>query len=330
MQYNSNGSAGSTYLESKNATSTSIQALKKMEESRKRKVERNAIAKATKPKKPRFSEQVREKGVHYGKDCQRIDMSSHLFDIAKTRYLESLIDDQRNRDFIMKSTIGQKKTRLWRDMQSKILTSYYFSRIVKSRSPSSYTKLLDDIVYKQIVLNSNTGEISHQHIYEKEALRCFILVHGNNYLSECGIFIDEEHCFLGASPFRLYGENGILYVKCPLKAFKKTIHEAIATKSLNFWVVKSGVETVNKNSEWYIEIQGELHVTRRSFAFVIVWVESEFKIERIYRDDTFWAEEMEKKIVDFYENVMVKEQVDPRKQRNMKLRVYNTQTKTFE
>lgn len=257
-------------------------------------------------------------------------MSPHIFDIAKARYLQPLIDDQKNRDYIMKSTAGQKKVRKWRDMQSTLLTSYYFSRIVKSRSPSSYTTLLDDILYKKMVLKSNSAEIAHQHIYEEKALQCFILVHGSDYLSECGVVIDEEHCFLGASPFRLFGDTAIVCVKCPLKAFKKTIDESIESKSINFFVMKSGVETVNKNSEWYIEIQGELHITRRTLAYLVVWVESEFRIEKVYRDDDFWFDEMEEKLVYFYENVMIKEQVDPRKKRHMQLRKYNTQTKAFE
>lgn len=329
VQYNTNGHSGSAYHEFKNSTSTAVE-LTKMENRRKRKCEQNAVAKAKKPKKARYSEQVREKGVHYGGNCQRIDMTPHLFDIAKARFLEPMLDDQINKDFVMRSTIGQRKNRKWRDMQhSKILTSWYFSQIIKARGPASYKTILDDIVYKKTAF-SNTAELRHQQIYERKALHCFTLVHGSDYVSECGLFIDTDHCFLGASPFRLYGDNGIIVVKCPVKAFKKTIHQAIDSKLINFWKTTSGVETINKTSEWYIEIQGELHVSYRSFAYIIVWVESEFRIEKVYRDDDFWFDVMKEKLVYFYENVMLRELVDPRKRRQMKLRAYNPETKAFE
>lgn len=329
VQYNTDGHGGSKFHESKNSSLSSIVSLKKLEETRKRKCEINAVAHAKKSKKPRYSDPVRDKGVHYGINSQQNDMSDHMFTVAKQRYLEQLEHDQAQRDYIMRSTIGQQKVRKWRDLQSKILSSWYFSRIVKARSPKSYTGILEDIIYKKVSFG-NTGEIRHQKIYEGKALHCFTLVHGDQYLQECGLIIDETHCFLGASPLRLHGDNGIVVVKCPLAAFKKSIHEAVASKLINFWKIESGVEVVNKTSDWYIDIQGELHVAGKSYAFVVVWVEAEFKIEKVFRDDTFWAEMMEQKLINFYESAMIKELVDPRKRRQMKLRKYNCNTNSFE
>lgn len=184
-------------------------------------------------------------------------------------------------------------------------------------------------MYKKAVF-SNTADIRHQRIYENRGLQCFTYVHGTNYISECGLFIDEEYCFLGATPFRLYGDNGIIVIKCPLAAFKKTVDEAIDSNLLPFWKKESGGETVNKLSDWYCEIQGDLHISRKSFAFVVVWLESEFRIEKVYRDDDFWFDKMKDKLVFFYENAMLKELVDPRKRRQIKLRVYNPTTNSFE
>lgn len=315
VQYNTDGHAGSFYHESINSTSTAG-ALKVMEDRRKRKCKTNAIAQASKPKKARFSEQIRDKGVHYGENCQKIDMCLRMFDIAKQRYLQPMLDDQMDKISILQQTLGHKNCRKWRDMESKILPSWYFSRIIKARGPASYTSILDDIVYKRLIFSKNADN-RHQSIYDKKALECFTLVHGSNYLSQNGLFIDENHCFLGATPFRLYGENGIVFIK----KYKKLI---------NFWKSEAGVEVVNERSEWYIEVQGELHVACKTFAFVVVWVESEFRIETVYRDDDFWFNTMEEKLVYFYENVMLKEQVDPRKCRQMNLRKYNPTTKLFE
>jgi len=269
----------------------------------------------------------------YGFCFKQPDKEQEQLKIAKAQFLEPLQEDQRNWDFVNRSTIGQSLCRTWRDKRLNLLTSWYFSRVINVRGPESYTNLCKEIIYTKTEYSS-TAALRYQKIHEKEWLRCFTLKHGSNYISETGLFIDFEHCFLEASPFRLYGDNGIICVKCPVKPFQKkikTIPEAIDAKFIPFWKKKkSGVLTVNKNSEWYIEIQGQLHITRKSFAFLVIWLESEFQIETVYRDDDFWEDKMEKPLVYFYEEVMLKELVDPRLRRNMPLRVYNSETKTFE
>lgn len=67
------------------------------------------------------------------------------------------------------------------------------------------------------------------------------------------------HC-LGASPLRLYGPDSIVNVQCPVKAFNKTVDEAIRRNllPLNY---KDGDVNVKENSNWYIEVQGQLHIT---------------------------------------------------------------------
>lgn len=327
VQYNSRGCSGSTFHEFKESTAT--QPLRSLEQRRKRKCEKNSITKANKPKKSRYSVQAQDKGKDYGEMCQTNDMSPHLYEIAKSRYLEPLLKDQENRDYVSASTLGQRLVQKWREMQSKILPTWYFSKIINARGPESYANMVDDIVYKKLVLG-NTAELRHQRIYAKEALQCFIDAHGSQYLSECGMLIDMEHCFLAASPFRLHGDTGIVFVKCPVEAFKVKIDEAIDKKLITFWKRNPDAVTLNKSSAWYIEVQAELHIARKAYAFVVVFLETDSRIEKIYRDDKFWYETMEKPLVFFYEQAMLKELVDPRRQRSMKLRTYNPVTKTFD
>lgn len=97
-----------------------------------------------------------------------------------------------------------------------------------------------------------------------------------------------------------------------------------------FWKNVSGIETVNKSSAWYIDIQGQLHIASKSFAFVVVWLESEFRIEKVYRDDDFWHDKMKEPLVYFYEELMVKELIEPRKRRRMPPRECNETKKIFE
>lgn len=328
VQYNTNGFSGSAYHTYKDSTASHIKLLKNFELTRKRKVEKNAIAKASKPKKGRYSSQPRDHGKGYGENCEANDMTPHLFDVAKNRYLEQLLEDQNNRDFINRCTIGQHLTQKWREMQNKLLTSRYFSRIVNSRGPESYAKIVDDIVYKKTAFG-NTADIRHQRIYEKKALQSFSDAHGSDHLSESGIFIDPVHCFLAATPFRLF-RDGIVFIKCPREAFKMKITEAIEKKLIPIWKLVDSVVTLNKSSAWYIELQAELHIAEKAYAFLVVYLETDLKIEQIYRDDDFWFNTIEKPLVTFYETAMIKELVDPRKRRSMKIRAYNSKTKMFE
>lgn len=71
--------------------------------------------------------------------------------------------------------------------------------------------------------------------------------------------------FLGASPLRLYGQESIVAVQCPVKVFGKTFDEALSNR-FKKWVpflkkTPSGEIEINTKSSWYVEIQGQLHVS---------------------------------------------------------------------
>lgn len=55
----------------------------------------------------------------------------------------------------------------------------------------------------------------------------------------------------------------------------------------------------------------------------------QFKVEEVSRDDVFFEREVLPKLTYFYNEVMVKELVDSRKQRNKELREYDPKTNSF-
>lgn len=171
----------------------------------------------------------------------------------------------------------------------------------------------------------NGADNKHQRVQQVKALNVFKTVYTEFPLTDCGIFIDSEICFLGASPFKLYGDF-ILSIKCPLKQFGIKICKAM--KTLSFWNKRTG--QINRKSAWFIEIQGQLHVTMREKAFLMVWLgEENFRVVEIVRDDSFFVEEMREKLSFFFNKVMLKELVDPRKTRSMALRHYNEELQAF-
>lgn len=99
---------------------------------------------------------------------------------------------------------------------------------------------------------------------------------------------------------------------------------------MQFWKTTSGKRTINQKSAWYLELQGELHITKRKFACLIIWLgESQYEVVQVKRDDEFFEKEMKKKLVFFYEQAMLKELANPRKEREMDLRKYDQASNTF-
>lgn len=123
----------------------------------------------------------------------------------------------------------------------------------------------------------------------------------------------------GASPDGLIEDDGIIEIKCPSSAFGLEADIAIGQKKIKFWKIDG---SVNRRHDWFYQIQGQLHITNRNYCLFAVWTGKDFKLktEKIIRDDKFWSENMEHRLVSFYNKCLLPEIVDPRKARSMKLR----------
>lgn len=127
----------------------------------------------------------------------------------------------------------------------------------------------------------------------------------------------------------LYGGNGIVVIKCPKKQFGKCMNDAI--KSISFWTGTATDRRVNRKSHWYYEIQGQLHVTKKQMAYLVIYLGDEtYEVMEIERNDEFWKEHMEKELVYFYNEALLKELINPREERGMELRKYNSKKENFE
>lgn len=331
IQHNTEGHSGSSYHEF--AFGEVPQPFLKLENTRKRKLEKNAIAKKAKPKKGRWDEPSKKtnKNKHYSFGHEEVDYSPSAYQLAKDRTMEKLLEDQLNRGAIEMETRGQRHIAKWIVTRKNLLTPSYFGRILNVISRKSYTKIVEEILYKNEMF-SNTAEIRHQRMFQLEALEFFCDLYESDSISSCGIFIDAEFPFLGTSPFRLYRDDSIISVKCPKNAYKKSMKYAIDNKLIPFWSGTSCDRQINMKCHWWYEIQGQLRITGRQFAYLIIYLgESVYEIiEKIERNDEFWKNKMEKELAFFYNEAMLKEVVDPRDARGMDLRKYNAASQTFE
>lgn len=234
---------------------------------------------------------------------------------------------QDNRIAIQKKTVDKKFSSYWHEIRQDLLPSSHFFRIINATKRESYTNILKEIMYNRSEFGNN-AQIKHQRLVERDALAAFEDLFPDQEIKECGLFIDKKVPFLCASPFRLCGKSHILIIKCPVKGYTKPFEQVVP--SIKFFEKKRNDVTINKKSDWFIEVQGDLRVTGRRFAYIMIWLgETSYRIIEIKRDDTFFKEKMEEKLTFFYNECMLKELVDSRVGRHMQLRTYDATTLSF-
>lgn len=198
VHYNSEGHSGSKIQEY--IFGKSIPMCEKMENVRKRKCSQNSIAKKNKPKSYNSDEPPKKKKKtkkNYGDGHQDVDMTESQYDVAKARHFQRLIENQTDRNIIQMCTRAQNHSFKWIETRRIMLTSSYFGRILNVRNRSSYTNIVEEIVYNNIRY-ANTAEMRHQRIYEVNALPIFCNVYPFEPIEKCGIFIDKKLSFLGS------------------------------------------------------------------------------------------------------------------------------------
>ena len=198
----------------------------------------------------------------YGTQSTTPDMLPDELDRAKELFLENLKKITLDKDKIQQSTIEQRESSEWLDLRKNMLTASNFGVVVKRRESSSKAKLVQNILYKSNL--SNVTAIAHGVDNEQLALQQ-LAIQENVTINPCGLFVDHEYPFIGATPDGLIGQDTIVEIKCPLVAFKNGLENAIRENKIQIWRYhkKSDLIILNKHSYWYYQVQGQLHVTRK-------------------------------------------------------------------
>lgn len=127
---------------------------------------------------------------------------------------------------------------------------------------------------------------------EHKAIDKYVCLHKEMTVNLTGFFIDLKDPFLGASPdrsvFHPCGDCGLIEVKCPYKHLKATINEALQDRA--FCLQRTGDKIHLKRShDYHFQIQGELGVTGKKWAELIVYTESDLFVARIPYDLDMWT-----------------------------------------
>ena len=138
---------------------------------------------------------------------------------------------------------------------------------------------------------------------------------------------------MGASPDGLVIDPseqqplGLVEIKCPARAEKLSLFDLSTNKehksTFCLRYIRDTYE-LKRRHNYYYQVQGQLHITRRSWCDFVLWtpsatVDSLF-VERIYYDDTFWSNTMYPRLYRFYMGSMLPELAHPRRVSNQEVR----------
>lgn len=213
----------------------------------------------------------------------------------KNKILESLylinvtLEDIEN---IERNTRMQSQNENWYQYRKNRLTASNFHTICHLRVENmpSFAKIL---LSKRSV---STRATIHGKINEKVALKQYYEKYALK-VKECGLFINKEKPYLGASPDGLLGNETIVEVKCPYS----TRYCSISPVTVPYLCLENGELQIKKTHPYYFQIQGQLFCTNREFSNLIIYTYKDLQVVYITKDKKFIAE-MVRKLELFYKN----------------------------
>ena len=113
-------------------------------------------------------------------------------------------------------------------------------------------------------------------------------------VSSCGLFLDKDLKFVGASPDGLVMCscccNAILEIKCPYSIN----YQSPVDTDVDYLVNVDNVKKLKVTHKYYTQCQLQMHVTGIKRCFFFVWTSHGYVIDEIFYDNEFCA-----KLVDY-------------------------------
>lgn len=217
-------------------------------------------------------------------------------------------------DKIKERTIGQRHNPLWYRMRKNRLTASLFGkaiRAVENNNPNGKKNVVQMVTGEKTVPEVPATRWGIDH--EKDAIEAYMRRTGL-IVKDTGLWVFPNG-FLAASPdgivFDPWGLEeepvGIIEVKCPYYARDHTFAELHEMKRWPHYLDEEG--NLKDNSDYYHQVQGELHATCMPFCDFVVWTARDFLITRVYPSDT-WRQFYFPKLVDFYIEFILTQQLE--------------------
>nr|XP_022911115.1 uncharacterized protein LOC111422121 [Onthophagus taurus] len=261
----------------------------------------------------------------YGDNSLKPDLDTDILEQEINKFLKNMERTSTQREYLERNSTLQAESGYWLEERRKLLTASNFYPVCIRKDTTLCANLVKRILY-YCGTAIKSKAVQHGRNNEGIALRQ-LEVQENVKIKKCGLFVDSQYCFLGATPDGLVGDDLVVEVKCPFSAYKTCPEEAIKQKKINFWTFNATSNTfdINKKDKWFYQIQGQLQITGRKGCLFAIWTGHNIpmKVAYIRRDKQFWRTNMEIKLLRFYKECMLPELVDPRHTRHLPIREPN-------
>ena len=145
-----------------------------------------------------------------------------------------------------------------------------------------------------VFVNPNIPALKYGRDMESFALEKFVslvkLKHKNIKVQECGLFLDESFCFIGASPDSIINCDccglSCLEIKCPYSINFLSPQDP----SVKLAFLTENNTKLKKNHKFYTQCQLQMYVTRAKKCFFMVWTSHGYVIDEIVYDEEFCNE----------------------------------------
>lgn len=223
------------------------------------------------------------------------------FDISSVNANLRKIFDVQTISHIEDVTKGQSENQEWFDHRVGRITASNFGSILHFR----FTDKEENYISKSIMGKTSRScvpSLSFGKLHEPVARQLYFdkykKEHKQAEIKLCGLFIDSTNPYLGASPDGLVSckccGEGLLEIKCSFTHQHKLPKEACMDNHYHVTLDENENVRLKIDTSWYIQIQGQMGVSRKQWCDFVFYTKKGFIVDRIYYDEQIFKTIVEK------------------------------------
>lgn len=252
------------------------------------------------------------------------DTSPATLDQLKKSYFEAqvVVTEEQIKEIEI-VTRDQTRSKHWKEERKKRLTASRVGAVAKMKKKTKRANKVKDLLHSTFRGNEATR---YGMLMEDTARTEYISYQRQNWHPEvstanCGLFVSYENPWLAATPDGIVTDpsepspSGLLEIKNPYQKRSMTLEEACNSGSSFFLKEnnKNGMTTyqLKTKHDYFFQVQCQMYCTGIEWCDFVVRTEKELHIERIYRDRSWWDQQLPK-LKAFYEGSLLPELACPR------------------
>lgn len=216
---------------------------------------------------------------YYGPDSSDLvaDMNENVYATKSVEFLRKL--QETDKEKIFQETLLQSNSEVWKAERKKRVTASSFGKICKLRKTTSTAKTVSSLLYSTFSGNSAT-RFGLEH--EETAIALFEKRFEKS-VERSGLIIDQEYFYLACSPDGLVGDNALIEIKSSDKSGNLSPIDAVSQGKIDYCKLENGLITLKRNHNYFYQVQGLLHITKRELCYFLVYTRGGLHVEEIKR-----------------------------------------------